>query len=149
MRALEGNQMTKKLVNRGMGGFLNPPTHPEHEWSVIEIERNREVGSMMLTLAAEQSFQPAVDKLAAWVAPPLDSSEVQDWISQVLGYFKGCYKGQGEDGWNCTKLRIHQKPDPMLNIDTHAGVHLIRKYYPEFTPTKEHFEKSYWGTKKV
>lgn len=33
-------------------------------------------------------------------------------------------------------------------VADHAGVHLIRQYYPEFTPGPEHFAEAHWGTRK-
>ena len=79
----------------------------------------------------------------------LDSPEIQDWILQVLGYFRGCYNllPWEEAGWNVSALTISQLLDPMEYIGQHAGVHLIRRYYPEFAPTPEQFTSAYWGTK--
>ena len=136
------------IVNKGMGGFLNPPTHPEHDRSV-----QGKNFSMSLTGALEADWLTDHTKLKAktildaW--EPLRLDLVKDWIYQVLGYFHDCYVGQDEQGnasWNADKLRI-AKIDPMLNIDLHAGVHLIRKYYPEYVPIKEDFDNAYWGTK--
>ncbi len=151
--------MTKKEAGRiaasGMGGFLNPPTHPEHTHSVETDLRLRPEnrGSMSLTAAIECEYLDDATRaaartvLASWVRPALDSSEIQEWVKQVLGYFKGCFKGEGPNQWNASELRIDNKIDPLLNADLHAGVRLIRKYYPEFTPTAEHFAAAYWGKK--
>ena len=142
--------------NSGMGGFLNPPTHPEHSISVESIKRDD--FCMSLSSAVESDWlSPYVRELArdilnAWVPPALESPAIQEWIAQVLGYFRGCYVGQDKQGnrsWNASDLRISQDADPVLGADLHAGVHLIRKYYPEFTPTPAHFAGAYWGTKKV
>lgn len=142
--------------NSGMGGFLNPPTHPEHSISVESIKRDD--FCMSLSSAAECEWlspyirQLAREELESWRAPAIDSLAIQEWIAQVLGYFRGCYSGNdstGAQSWNVADLRIDSKVDPVLNADLHAGVHLVRKYYPEFTPTPEHFAGAYWGTKKV
>lgn len=145
-----------KLVKTGMGGFLNPPMHPEHSFSIQSTYGD--TFCMPLSSAAESDWLDpkargiAKRLLAEWRKPALDSEAVQDWIAIVLGYFKGCYVGQnskGEPSWNASDLRIDSTVDPVLNADLHAGVHLIRKYYPEFVPTVEHFAGAYWGTKPV
>lgn len=135
-----------------MGSFLNPPTHPEHSFSVASTYGN--TFSMSLSSAAKDESLNESTRIAAsnllklWEAPTRESPEVQDWIAQILGYFKGCYSGQDSQGnlsWNASDLRILPDIDPVLNCDIHAGVHFIRKYYPHFTPTKAHFESAYWG----
>jgi len=145
-----------KLVNEGMGGFLNPPGHPEHNWSIRSTYGD--TFSMSLSSAAESDWLEvrakgkAIGKLRSWKPLPIESEPMQEWIAQVLGYFKGCYSGQdekGEPSWNCSHLRIQPEVDPVLNADLHAGVNLIRKYYPAFTPTAEHFAGAYWGSKPV
>ena len=143
-----------KLVHSGMGGFLNPPGHPEHEWSIQSSYGD--TFSMSLSAAAESDWLEAkakgaaIGKLKSWKPMDLESEPVQDWIVQVLGYFKGCYAGQDKQGnqsWNVSDLRMDAKIDPVLNADLHAGVNLIRKYYPAFTPTPKHFGLAYWRTK--
>lgn len=158
--------MTKekaKIVSGGQGGFLNPPGHPEHSFHVeTDLRRRQENrGSMSLSHAKDCEYlddevrHEARLMLFAWLdnPPALDSSEVKDWIAQVLGYFRNCYKGPGNDPecWAATNLDIVQYPgvrDEMENIDKHAGVHLIRQYYPDFMPTTEDFKNAYWGKKK-
>jgi hypothetical protein len=72
---------------------------------------------------------------------------VQEWVLQVLGYFSGCYNfSTDEGGWNADKLTIDMFVHPMKAIDYHAGVHRIRKYYPDFMPTQAQFNIAHWGT---
>jgi hypothetical protein len=144
-----------KLVREGMGGFLNPPTHPEHEWSVQTDLRRRpdNRGSMCLSTAATSEYlddatrNAAKRALSAWTAPAIDSPEVQAWILQVLGYFQNCYynSNAGDKGWDAGNLDIDSKVDPLLNADIHAGVRLIRKFYPSYEPTEEEFAAARWG----
>jgi hypothetical protein len=146
-----------RLVYEGMGGFLNPPTHPEHNWSVeTDLRRRPENrGRMSLSAAVESKWlEPAAKasaqrKLESWKRPALESVKVQDWIIQVLGYFRDCYYNpeHGAEGWHAGKVMIDHERDPMAWVDHHAGVRLIRKYYPEFVPEREHFKQAYWGTK--
>lgn len=147
-----------RIVLSGMGGFLNPPTHPEHTRSVeTDLRRRPENrGSMSLSCAVDCKYLDDATRAAArtvlnsWQRPALDSAEVQDWIRQVLGYFRGCYRNpeKPESGqWDASDAIIDSKRDPLANANDHCGVHLIRKYYPEFTPTAEHFSGAYWGKK--
>lgn len=140
------------IVHEGMGGFLCPPTHPEHNQSVCSRVGDR--FSMCLSSAVdcdwldEGTRNKAKEILDAWRKPPIADSDVQDWILQVLGYFRGCYKGlDGPEEWSVSNLKMDRSVDPVLNADQHAGVHLIRKYYPEFIPTDLHFKAAYWGMK--
>jgi hypothetical protein len=144
-----------KLIHEGMGGFLNPPTHPEHDWSVqTDLRRRPENrGSMSLTAASTCEYLDgfisgaAKRQLADWKAPAIDSPEVQEWIRQVLGYFKGCYRNPNvpeSEQWNAGTLVI-DKRNPMENPEDHAGVNLIRKYYPTYEPTAEQFAAARWG----
>jgi hypothetical protein len=143
-----------RIVNEGVGGFLNPPTHPEHSYSVHSSYGD--TFSMSLTSAAEASWlNPATrgaakGKLKAWKPLPIEHPDVQDWIYRVMGYFKGCYAWPSDNGdinWNADKLDIDTIKDPVLLQDNHAGVHLIRKYYPEFKLTQEIVERAYWGNR--
>lgn len=150
-----------RIVTGGVGGFLNPPDHPEHSHSVETDLRRRPENrsSMALSSAVEAGWlddetrRLARKMLEDWQAnrPPLESASVQDWVHNVLGYYRGCYRGPGEEPecWHAGTLTIATDRDrvPMDHIDTHAGVHLIRTYYPEFVPTAEHFAAAYWGSK--
>lgn len=145
------------IVRGGMGGFLNPPTHPEHNLSVeFDLRRRKENrGSCSLSAAVDMAWlddairAAAKHRIESWQRPPLDSPEVQEWILQVLGYFRNCYRGDGPEPecWNAGKLRIVKSGDDERPTEEHAGVHLIRKYYPEYEPTGEQLSAAYWGTK--
>ena len=147
-----------QIVMQGMGGFLNPPTHPEHTQSVqFDLRRKPENrGSASLSAAVDCEWLDNATRAAArtvlnsWKRPAIESAEIQNWIRQVLGYFKGCYRKPGntaDNAWNVDQLDTQGVYRAMDRIDDHAGVHLIRKYYPEFVPTPEHFSEAYWGTK--
>lgn len=147
-----------RIGDSGCGGFLNPPTHPEHTYCVETFSGGRIDGFMSLSHAVECEWLDDLTReqakllLIEWQRPDIDSPEVQDWIHHILGYFKGCYKGQESspgkgDEWYATNLRIDNSIPPMLNIDLHAGVRLIREYYPSFAPTTLHFAQAYWGKK--
>ena len=145
-----------RIVGKGIGCFLCPPNHPEYSFSVeTELRRRPENrGCMSLSTAAECNWLDAATRQAArvalvsWERQPIGSPKVVAWIRQVLGYFKGCYKGDdslGVKAWHAGNLRINQDADPLASADLHAGVHLIRKYYPEYVPTAEDFNHAKWG----
>ena len=141
-----------KIVNQGMGGFLNPPTHPEHDWSVESIRKGASDFSMCLSSAIDCQFldsdtkKKAKELLKSWKRPALKDQRIQDWICQVMGYFKNCY--QGENGsWTAGDLKIDSKIDPISNQNIHAGVHFIRKFYPQFKLKEKHIKEAYWGEK--
>jgi hypothetical protein len=149
---------TGRIVNQGVGGFLCPPGHPMHKLSVeTDLRRKPENRGWMSLEAAidsegldDATRAAARTVLASWEKPALDTPEVQDWILQVLGYFRNCYNFGNPniaENWWAANLSINAEVDPMLCANSHAGVHLIRKYYPEFAPTAEHFAGAYWGAK--
>lgn len=151
-----------RIVRGSAGSFLDPPGYPTHSFEVETDLRRRPQnrGTMSLTYAAEQATwlddatrNAARRLLAEWASkrPSLDDPDIQDWIHQVLGYFRDQYAGlraeQTGSKWDVSNLRSDAKVDPVLNADLHAGVHLIRQYYPEFKPTQRDFAQAYWGTK--
>lgn len=87
--------------------------------------------------------------LANWQAPPIDAPEIQEWIAQVLGYFARCYRNPGKSGheqWHASHLIIDNR-DPFEHAHEHAGVHMIRGFYPSYHPTRDAFKRAYWGSK--
>ena len=151
--------MKGRIIQEGMGGFLCPPGHPAHSRHVeTDLRRKPENRSTM-------SLEYAIDDttldgttwaevnaiLKHWEANklPLDSARVQEWIFQVLGYFKDCYNltPDVETGWHAGNVTISKRIDPMELADYHAGVHCIRRYYSDYKPTAEDFAGAYWGKK--
>jgi len=147
-----------RIVAVGMGGFLSPPGHPTHNLSV-ETELNRRPenrGHMSLEAAvdcdwladsAKAQARMALDKWRLQDRPPLHAPEVRNWIWQVLGYFRNCYNDNPADpeGWHARNLTIDSARSPMEHPERHAGVNLIRRFYPEYTPTCDDFASAYWG----
>lgn len=141
---------TGRIRNQGMGGFLNPPNHPEHTQSV-------EGGGYSMSLS--EAVKPSSDWLKAttvkrakalldsWEPLPINHEDTITWIHQILGYFKDCYKGNGENPWDTSNIRILPRKDPMWFswYDRHVGVHFIRMYYPEYKPTDNDFANAKWG----
>ena len=153
-------QKGRIIRGEGMGGFLCPPDHPMHDYRVeTDLRRKPENrGSISLEAAVDCEWLDDATRatartiLATWEANkrPLDSPVVQDWILQVLGYFRNCYcRGDGmrEDDWHASNLVIFRQNKKPPSVDRHAGVHLIQWYYPEYKPTAAHFAGAYWGKK--
>jgi len=146
-----------RIVNPGMGGFLNPPTHPEHEWHVqTDLHRRPENrGGMSLTAATEATWLDSATRaeakklLKSWQPPPPNSPEIVDWRQQVLGYFRNMYRNPNapkDEQWNASTMIVDRDRDPIANADDHAGVHFIRKFYPDYMPTEADFG-AYWGSR--
>lgn len=149
-----------KIVHTGMGGFLCPPGHPAHEWRVETGRSGNPNGCYSLESAIKCDYLPATIRgrasglLKRWGANklPLTDATVREWVKRTLGYFRGCYAGmnaQGEYSWDVSDLRIDRKCDPLLNASLHAGVRMVRVYYPEYQPSAEDFAQAYWGTKLI
>lgn len=150
-----------RITKGGMGGFLNPPGHPEHDWHVEtglwrEPENRGEyslryaVDSPMLDLATRAAARTLLNTWELTKAA-LNSPAVVKWIHQVLGYYAGCFnfqaEGNSEQGWYTQNLTIDSDVDPLENAEFHAGVHRIREFYPDYTPCRLDFLRAYWGTK--
>lgn len=145
----EGRQ-TGDIKASGMGGFLNPPTHPEHNFCV-GIGHD---GSMSLSSAVDddnlddETRAKARQLLDDWQPLPLDDPKTVAWIRQVLGYFKGCWRNPSvpePECWHAGKLLCNLPITEQSDIGDHAGVHLIRQWYPEFVPTEDNFLQAKWG----
>lgn len=166
----EGGPERWRIRREGAGGFLNPPGHPEHGLSL-----NTEGGWTSLSYVVEHpdEFPPAAVRacqaeLDRWEAGEPDP----DWVAQVLGYFRNCYRptdgsSSASDLIIPNNLRISTLEeldgltvveatdtedtvyhvDPMQNVDRHAGVAYIRKFYPDFMPTADNFAQAHWGSK--
>jgi hypothetical protein len=138
-----------RIDNSGMGGFLNPPGHPEHNYSVKYYD-----GSCCLSTAAREQGdwielevrQEAKKLLSDWESKNSHKKPDSTWVKKTLAYFKHCYFNPdiNVNGWDALHLLIDRNKDPMQHIDTHAGVHFIRKFYPKYKPKAKDFTGT-WG----
>lgn len=132
------------LVNDGMGGFLNPPNHPEHDYSIIECRGGHEVGSMSLSYASTCEYLPgAVRGTAKGILKRWNSQEPDPaWLDSVYNYFRHGYSIDGirnnvndKDNiifygkfWN--NAEQEQNADP-----THSLAYLyVKEFYPNHAP---------------
>ena len=143
------------VEGQGMGGFLEPPGHPEHTYHVeTELRRapaNR--GGVSLGGALEYSYispesrAEAKRLLEGYKPPPIKSAAAKAWIQQILGYYRGMYRNpnvSGERQWHVSDMQVRDW-DPMEHIEDHAGVRFIRRFYPKYRPTKKDFLTARWG----
>lgn len=152
-----------RIARDGMGGFLSPPSHPEHfvhiqvcsKYAQFKNADCYSIGSLLEPDKANDPYIPAGAITAAkrlmkeWEEkkPGLDNPETQDWILQVLGYFRSCYI-PASGSRNASDLEIvHESLEPVYPWNRHAGVALIRDYYPDYQPKPEDFKQAYWGSK--
>lgn len=141
----------------GAGGFLNPPGHPEHVYSVHGYRgRSREASSITSLSAAvacewvsDEARAEAKALLDAWTEANRGTTPPVAWVRSVLGYFRHMYRWRDRadpKAWHVSELLADSKRDPVENADDHAGVNLIRRFYPEFTPTADDFAQARWGS---
>ena len=136
----------------GQAGFLNPPTHPEHNFHVVSVRRD--CFSIGLFSAAKADWivdnvrERAKEMLDEWEAnkPALKDDNVQDWIHQVLGYFNNCYSPDGINR-NVSDCNIIKGSPFKIGVKKHLGVLLVKKYYPEYKPKAMDFLNAYWSKK--
>ena len=149
-----------RIVKKGMGGFLSPPGHPQHAFHVeTDLRRRPENRGMMslehaaneATWLDEATRHQARAMLKQWEAErlPLSSLETKRWVREVLGYFKNGYRDRSKpakEQWNVSNLVFDAHRDPVANADDYAGVHFIRRYYPDYRPSRRDFDKAEHGS---
>jgi hypothetical protein len=135
------------LVNDGMGGFLNPPSHPEHTYSIQEFRGGHEVGSYSLSAAIEYEWMPGAVRgtakgvLKRWQAGEIDPA----WMHSVYNYFRHSYSKDGintnvndrENMVTYGKFWDNAEQEQYTDPSHHLGYMYIKKFYPEHKPNLE------------
>ncbi len=86
------------IVREGMGGFVNPPGHAEHSYSVREFNvhgSRREYSSMSLAYAAgdETPWVPEhIKERCRRLLQKHPGEYIEEWERTVYSYFKTCYQ---------------------------------------------------------
>jgi len=149
--------ITYKIANTGCGGFLAPPNHPTKDKCIEEYEGSELVGIYSIEHTDRTNCDSifmlrCLELIDIWKESKLaiNCEETEDWIHQVLGYFRGGYGNPNipePERWNVSNLEFDNR-DPLINFADSAGVHCIRKFYPEYIPIKSDFDNAYWGERK-
>lgn len=135
------------LVNDGMGGLLNPPTHPEHTYSIQEFRGGHEVGFYSLSSCLSSEWMPRAVKGAAkgilkhWQAGKIDKA----WEATIYNYFRHCYSLDGinrnvSDKNNMItfgKFWGNAEQEQGMNPTHHLAYMFIKEFYPDYEPNIE------------
>jgi len=129
------------LVNDGMGGFLNPPGHPEHAYSIQEFSKGHEVGSYSLSAAMSESWMPSkVQIKAKWILKRWNAGAPDEaWLATVYNYFRHCYSkdGNNRNVNDCvTYGKFWDNAEQEENEDPthHLGYLFVKQFYPDHKP---------------
>ncbi len=139
-------QPDTRVVAGSMGSAFLPPSHPGNRFEIeTDLQRRKENrGSMSLEYAAELGNSDALRLIAEWEAnkPALSTRENRLWVKQVQAHFRNCYRGEdSKREWDAGSMHIHgdgRYGSAVCKVshvfEDWAGVHFIRKYYPEYRP---------------
>jgi hypothetical protein len=120
---------------QGMGGFLAPPGHPDHEYVVIGKRPRAREADMMTGVGSvldnPDQYPEHVVRMAQRVmdAAELRCSEL--WIRSVYGYFHTMYVPESGDRRAAYLLT---DPKNTLPPERHAAVATIRQWFPDHEP---------------
>lgn len=131
--------MTKPLYvisrdGKGVGGFLCPPGHWNHEYALHAYYNGRRKpvvdGLYTIEYALDQESQ-AAESVQAKVHAIMASSELvcsELWLRNVYGYFRNCYAAQdgSRDVSRCRTDRTHALP-----AELHLAVLHVRQFFPD------------------
>lgn len=118
--------------NNGSGGFLCPPGHPNHRYSVIEGPARNPRTIMAVDSAATEEWVPAgVRERAARLLTDARLVESPLWVGMVYGYFHSMYLPESGSA-NVADLITDRKNE--LPAERHAAVAYIRRYFPQHSP---------------
>jgi hypothetical protein len=129
------------LVDKGACGFLNPPGHAEHNYSIVENRGGHDVGFMSLGYAVKEGYLPAPVKREAQRkldAMPGDAKD-EAWIASVYNYFRHCYSPDGIDR-DVNKMIISQMHT--LLPEHHLGYLFIKQFDLDHTPRLDLIEET-------
>ncbi len=122
------------IVLEGMGNAFNPPGHAEHNYSLKEIERGREVGFSSLSYAAgpETTWVPQdVKERCRKLLADNPGNFTDAWERECYAYWRNCYSPDGIDR-NVSNLVISR--DGSLPPERHAAFLHVKSFFPEANP---------------
>lgn len=131
------------LVDEGMGGYLNPPGHPEHTYSIQGFRGGHEVRGISLREALDDEYAGSIrgaakNLLNKWskgrpAAPP------EEWVKQVYIYFQHCYSknGTNRSETDCItygKFWGNAEQEKDANPYFHLGFLFVNEFFPAHGP---------------
>lgn len=134
------------MVDSGMGGFLNPPDHPEHSYSIEGCRGGHVVEMMSLSSCLDDYYRGGVRgavkaKLKQWeqnrpAVPP------HEWVVKVYKYFRHCYSKDGinrgvDDCVTYGKFWDNAEQEQNENPYHHLGFMFVKSFYPVHEPDVE------------
>ncbi len=121
------------LVNRGMGGFLNPPNDAEHNFSIEENSN----GSYSLRGILDCDYIPQKVKEIAQKVLNENQANIkdEDWIKHVYSYFNHSYSKDGieRNASNCIcfgKFWDNKNEEKEYPAEYHLGYMFIKTFDP-------------------
>lgn len=129
------------IDNSGMGSFLNPPGHAEHDYSVVEKrvygpKRDNEIGCYSLNYVLECNYIPEnVKQEARQLLAENPGQFTTKWEHTIYNYFRNCYSPDGIDR-NVSNLADKGPPNH------HLAVLHIQHFFPSHQPNLQLIESS-------
>lgn len=116
------------ILNEGMGGFLNPPGHAEHDFCV-----RWEKDYLCLSHAVTCEYLPAnLRQQARELLEKHTGTLTEEWVQQVYKYFARCYSPDGVDR-NVSNCIVTKKGSTELPAEYSLAYLHIKQYFPEYS----------------
>ncbi|OGH07442.1 MAG: hypothetical protein A2W22_03165 [Candidatus Levybacteria bacterium RBG_16_35_11] len=125
------------LVNSGMGGFLCPLGHPEHNWCIEEYRGGRCMEMYSLSSAKGAEYLPprvrwnSAFLLARWKARHSQDIPDSAWLDQVYTHFNHRYSPDGvnRNAGDCILDYKNEQPP-----EYHLAYLFVKQFYPDHVP---------------
>ena len=135
-----------RIVNEGMGGFLNPPGDAEYNWSVRSVRSGRDNYSSLryaLTEPYYVSIKADIERKLVENPPQFTT----DWEQQVYAYFRNCYSPDGtERNVSVCVITSPWYNCPRFNPRFHLAYLHIKKFFPDYEPNLDLIDNpGKWG----
>lgn len=126
--------------DKGVGGFLCPPGHWNHEYVLLAYFNGRRKPAIDGFYTIEHALDPqsqASEQVQARVRAIMASSELvcsELWLRSVYGYFRNCYAAEdgSRDVSRCRIDSTHSLPSQV-----HLAVVYVRQFFPDHSPRED------------
>lgn len=132
---------------QGAGGFLNPPQHAAHTYSVIEKRSGHEVGFYSLESATKEEWMPHAVKIkAAHLLKQYPGVVTEEWIISVYKHLNHCYSPDGTERSASKSIcygKFWDNADQEKNVDpeTHLGYLYVKEFDSTHAPRLDLMER--------